>query len=308
MPNVGSAPETHFFCRILPYLEELQSEKKRAIDFSDIKNAIIKIMFLGEDRVDFWDKASKAFDKGGYRNLFTCLLHEMALKYKSSINVLLEKTPRHLFHMNKITGFFPDAKFIILVRDPRSIAVSFFKFLPALNQRERYGYLLKEIRHLKQSFSLIKQYQLNSSDRVKIIRYEDLIEETDGVLKELCVFLDVDFDFSYKNNFYKVASNIILSGDIHKEQNTQQKKVFNLRPWKDLLSFKEKYLLAILLQDVLVHFKYIPSHRFRKVLIKILERPIEKWSNTIPVYKFPSHSISNSLIDKYIAFSPSTIK
>lgn len=308
MPNVGTAPETHFFCRILPYLKELQSVEKRPIDFSDVKNAIVKIMFLGEDRVDFWDKAEKAFDKGGYRNLFICLLHEIALKNKCNISVLLEKTPSHLLYMNEIADFFPDAKFIIIIRDPRAIAVSLLKILSQLNQQERYGYLLKEIRYLKQFFCLIKQYQMNPSDSVKIIRYEDLTEKTDKVLKELCDFLDVDFDFSYRNNYYKIASNIILSGDIHKEQNTQQQKNFNLKPWEDLLSFNEKYLLEILMQDLLNHFKYIPSHRFSKVLLKILERLIEKWINTVPVFRFPSNSDSNSLIDKYIAFSPSMNK
>lgn len=308
MPNVGTAPETHFFCRVVPYLKELQTVENRRVVFSDVRNAIIKIMFLGEDRVDFWDKAEEAFLKGGYRKLFICLLYETALKNKGQLKVLLEKTPSHLIYLSEIVDFFPEAKFIIIIRDPRAIATSFLKYLPTLSQKERYGYLLNEIGYLKQFFGSIHQYQMTPSDKIKIIKYEELTGKTEDVIKDLCNFLRVDFCESYRNNYCKVASSIILSGDIHKIQNTKPKQTVNLRPWKGLLSFKEQYLLEIRLQDLLVLFNYIPRHRFSKKLLIILNKLIDKWAKTIPTFRLPTSSSSNSLIDRFTAWSPSMKK
>ena len=50
MPEVATGLETHFFCRIRPYLLEIK-RKKGILSFSDVRIAIEKIMFKEEKQL-----------------------------------------------------------------------------------------------------------------------------------------------------------------------------------------------------------------------------------------------------------------
>jgi hypothetical protein len=305
MPAVGTCQETHFFCRVLPYLKELQDVVKREVSFSDVKNAIIKIMFLGEDIVDFWDDCEAAFLSGGYSRLLKYLMFNLATKNNDEVNVLLEKTPSHLMHIKEISEVFPKAKFIIIVRDPRAIAASFLKYLPHLGQEDRYSYLLKEVRYLNSFFRVISTIKQKSSNNIKIVKYENVVHDEKSELNDLCSFLGIDFAENYKEKHFELAAKIVLAGDIHKKMNKENIEKVDLNSWREKLSRKERFILDIFLHDILLQFNYMPIYRVKGVLLQVLKNSLNLWSRKIPPFCFPGTNKNDSLIDKYIPWSPS---
>lgn len=118
----------------------------------------------------------------------------------------LEKTPGHVFHIDRIARAIPDSRFVVAVRDPRDILAS-KKVRRAAIWSDKYR---EEERAYK---SLIKSYdpvwdalswkaaaraglaaQQAHPDRVMTIRYEDLVAEPAIVVERLCDFLRLDFE------------------------------------------------------------------------------------------------------------------
>lgn len=99
-----------------------------------------------------------------------------------------DKTPRYIERIPEIAGLFPDARFIHLIRDGRDVALSYadVDFGPKnvaraaklWGDRVRAG--LRDGRPL-------------GGARYLEVHYTDLTEDTEGSLKDICSFLDLDF-------------------------------------------------------------------------------------------------------------------
>jgi len=306
MPSIGTCQETHFFCRVLPYLYELQRSERRFISFHDVKKAIIEIMFLGDNIVDFWDECEAAFLSGGYCRLFKYLIYKLAKRNICEIKVLLEKTPSHLLHINEINEILPEAKFVVIIRDPRAIAVSFLKYLPKLGQKERYGYILKEVKYLKSFFGAITILNHKSFKDIKIVKYEDLIQDEKGVLGEICNFLGIVYSGTYKKKYFDLARRIVLPGDIHKEKNVKNAASSDLQSWEKVLTVKERFVLDIYLNEIMLKFDYKPIYKIRGLAVKLVIISLNFWSRMIPPFFLPGTNKCGSVIGKYIPWRPSS--
>lgn len=174
LPDIGTCSETHFFCRVLPYLRKFKEMRRKSIRFSDLRNAIIRIMFLGDDKIDFWDELEKSFFCGSYKDLFSCLVEGLSYKINPNARVLIEKTPSHLFFVDDIRRTYPTSKIIVIVRDPRNIATSMLRFLPNLTQVDRWRYLFSEIKYLHQCFAKIREIEANRDDNMRLTLQRNL--------------------------------------------------------------------------------------------------------------------------------------
>lgn len=95
----------------------------------------------------------------------------------------VEKTPRHVHHIDTIKKFFPESKIIVLTRNPVSGIKSLF---------HRYKHLRQSItRYITDNITW-----LNSKHRetFHVIKYEDLIQNTQQVIKSLQDFIGVEYE------------------------------------------------------------------------------------------------------------------
>jgi len=121
MPKISTGVETHFYCRIRPYLENLSELRRGPVDFDDLKTAVTQIMFHGNaDKLD-WNKLRKYWTGNDWTSIFKILLAETCLPCHKPPNIWIEKTPDHLLQIRQIHEEFQNSKFIILYRDPRRI-------------------------------------------------------------------------------------------------------------------------------------------------------------------------------------------
>jgi len=292
MPNVGTSIETHFFSRIIPYLKKLETKRNKKVSFSDLKYAIIQIMFFGENNIDFWEELETDFKNGGYKAVFYKLLYTMAKKTTAAPKLLIEKTPSHLKVVDNLVELFPKARFVILIRDPRAIAVSFLKYRPVYGKFKRIIYFVHRAFYLRDALSKINYCLKNYHKKVLLIRYEDLIMNREAQLRKVCDFLSIEYITNYEENYYKVVNSIIFPQEVHKLQNKKIYTKFNLFHWVKKLSKIETIVLEFLLQDYLKQYNYsrmysnfhfphflLCSISFFITILRKIKRKVEMLSN-----------------------------
>lgn len=97
-----------------------------------------------------------------------------------------EKTPMHALHMTALHKTFPGAKFIHVIRDGREAAASFHR---------RWGYSPKlTIYRWKRVIEESHRQSLCLGNSYYEVRYEELTNDPERYLKEICAFLDEPFD------------------------------------------------------------------------------------------------------------------
>ena len=107
-----------------------------------------------------------------------------------------EKTPSNAFHFDTLTDWFPEAKFVHIIRDGRDVASSFVAapfgpktLFTAAERWQRHVCVCQEIgRSLP-------------SDRYLELRYEDLLDRPEEELRRVCAFLAEPFDAAMLHYF-----------------------------------------------------------------------------------------------------------
>jgi hypothetical protein len=99
------------------------------------------------------------------------------------------KTPNNEVFWPDILKNFPKAKFLHLIRDPRSSEASRMK-------RSKFSHdePFHHIQVWRQSFVLAQEYQQKYPDSYKVIHYEKLVNHTEDVVRSICDFLGLPFE------------------------------------------------------------------------------------------------------------------
>lgn len=183
------------------------------------------------------------FDKGltWYRTHFPTYLYKYYFKRLHKHDFLTcEATPYYIFHplaAKRVAQVLPDAKFILLIRNPVSRAYSHYNhekrkgtetlsFEEALDQEatrlageqekmladenyysfnhQRYAYQTRGI----YADQLIEWFKYFPQERFLILRSEDMYSNILGVVNQILEFLQVPYDPNFKlseNNYYNVG-------------------------------------------------------------------------------------------------------
>ena len=111
--------------------------------------------------------------------------------------VFFEKSPQHLAHWAAISLLLEwvqqtkkyKVKIIGLVRNPLAVQYSAFNLFRTLPHQRQYGWLNmhKNLLALK---SLLREEQF------KLIRYEDIVDDSETTLKSICDYIGIEYDSS----------------------------------------------------------------------------------------------------------------
>ena len=131
-----------------------------------------------------------------------------------------EKTPRHIFRIDEILGRYPGAQIICMVRDPRAVVASYGRFAEAPDvtrawfPAKRNAWSSEDRTRIRRSYHPLIAAMLWKASvhtalvaidrfgvkRVRIQRFEDLVQEPESTLRELCEWLGLDFDLGMIDN------------------------------------------------------------------------------------------------------------
>ena len=119
-----------------------------------------------------------------------------------------EETPTHIYYLPTLFEWFPEARVIHLLRDPRAIVAA------QIEQVREYGGVTARLRllprwlrdrldapaellHITQKWSdavrLHSRYERLYPQKYRLFRFEDMIAEPEGCVGQVCDFLDVPF-------------------------------------------------------------------------------------------------------------------
>ena len=134
-------------------------------------------------------------------SIYKLFLSAMSNENKSIISC--EQTPKNMYYLNEILAFFPQAKVINIIRDQRDVLLSQKnkwkrRFLGASKIP-----LSEAIRSYINYHPILTSKVWNSSlehtakyfdnERVKIVKFEELLAKSESVVKDICNFLAIEF-------------------------------------------------------------------------------------------------------------------
>lgn len=171
--ELAVAPETHFLDQWLPKFSRLADPRERVVALWPGYTASRHFTRLGLTP-EHIDQLSQA---GSPRELFTLLIQLFAAEQGAATPG--EKTPAHFRYIDTLLEWFPEAHVLFAIRDPRSAVAS----LQALDVDWAQQSLSHHVRQWADAASIARRWQ--SHEQVTLVRYEDLVADTQAVLNDV---------------------------------------------------------------------------------------------------------------------------
>jgi hypothetical protein len=249
--NYFPMPETHFFseaAHTMPAKNLTASQKERIFQVL-AKKAKLDLDLTSLMRFD---------DK---KEIFESIVD---FYNKSDHTTFLEKTPRHIFSYFEIMQYYPDARFICMIREPRNAVASILDMQPSNKSVTRIALLYKKI------FNHI--LVVSNCENVIVVRYEDLVGKPVKIVGNVCEFLGMRYDQNLLNNV-AAPKEIVSPHEIWKNRNIDQKKIRKNRKarWKKRLSCKMGSLVMYINKSHVENFGYDIKYKRLKVIKGFLE-------------------------------------
>ena len=193
-PGLVSLPETHFFTtlrRVCKHGADLNIRPDSLPDVIEAINAATGIS-LGLEHRSMLERGC-ADGRLTAKLLFEVLVEHLLQRSTGDgywEQRWIEKTPGHVFHMYDIAELYPAAQFVAIVRHPAAATASRRDNLPGES-----CFSLDELacRWCK-TCRVIDNFAHAVPERLRLVRYEDLVADHEQIVKQLCGFLRVAFD------------------------------------------------------------------------------------------------------------------
>ena len=110
-------------------------------------------------------------------------ISELKQFLKDGVSIVVEKTPRHVYHIDKIANTIKGTKFLVTIRNPLDLVSSLLV---------RYQDWDRALARVLEDFEAIEE--IAGRDDVLIVHYEDLVVKTEETLREVCTHVKIGFD------------------------------------------------------------------------------------------------------------------
>jgi hypothetical protein len=225
-PEIATFPETHFFTHLVAqWRSRLAGMPRRDLagraggTMSDLRIRLGISRGGGRERLaSFLKEIGRPELVARYPSGLSLKKHAQAclsildtLAGEQKATAWLDKTPDHLGYIDVIERYAGDCKFIHLIRNGTDVVAS----LHDANQRfpddwqARFDTLDKCIARWNHSVELTARH-LGKPNHL-LVRYENLVEDPEAVLREICAFLDINFDKGMLQDHREVAKRVVLS-------------------------------------------------------------------------------------------------
>jgi len=178
---------------------------------------------------------------------------------KDEVDTFLEKTPRHVFFYAEIMKYYPDAKFICMIREPKNVISSMLTITSKKN---------KSVIRLSLLYNKITRaiLEIQNHHNVLALKYEDLTDETESVLKTVCEFLNMPYDSRLIDNV-AAPPEIITSQAFWQERNVGWKEIRKNNPdkWRKFLDNGQANLVNYFTHANAAQFGYRLTYRWMEV-------------------------------------------
>lgn len=172
-----------------------------------------------------------------------------------------DNTPLYANNTLLLNKLFPDAKYIVMLRDPRDVALSAEKL--HFGSKTMFGAGLEWEKVLLNMMLVQKKI---GDDKVYFQKYESLVTETEQSLNNICDFLEIKFELSMLN-FYKTKDASAMLKHDHHQNLARPISTSSIGKYKLGKKRKELFLLEIYLVNKLYSLGYIDERKYKKLLV-----------------------------------------
>lgn len=121
------------------------------------------------------------------RDLFDALLHARRKKVgKSRVG---EKTPSHFWYLEQLLEWYPDARLIFMLRDPRDAHASFRRHRYARRKPAHDRSALGRALYWNYGNRVLARVRRTHPGQVLEVRFDRLIEDTEATVRDICDFI-----------------------------------------------------------------------------------------------------------------------
>jgi Sulfotransferase family len=201
-----SLPETHFFSHVL---QAINSSPETAIGQKEIRLASEAFETEAELTLpaSFWATFES---RPGLTALDIFLAVVEHFRPAPELRAI-EKTPRHVLHLDTIAAAFPDAVFVDVVRDPIDVASSLLG-VPFESSRSMLSYAQR----WTESIQAARAFSRAQPGRLRTVIYEKLVREPDAVVRDLCAFVGLPYESAMLEEFGREAGRNVGRGEAWK--------------------------------------------------------------------------------------------
>ena len=135
----------------------------------------------------------------------TDVLSEMRVLYRKQMNIdginkFVDKSPLQIMNLCLIWRLFPNARTIVMIRNPYDVCLSCFSQRFVLNPAMQNFLTLEDTAQTyDQVMSVAKYYFEHPQTPLKLVRYEDLIKNFENECRSVCQFLNIDYTVELLN-------------------------------------------------------------------------------------------------------------
>ena len=199
-PSIKTFPETGFFLKSIGNLRTNKILANIGITTGkELKSLNDDILYRLNAREKFHVNKKPSFKYKENVKIFLSILDYLTLQ--SNKKIWIEKTPLHILNLEIIEKYVPKVKIIHIVRDGKEVVASIYKRHinypnKFVNQDINYGIKLWN----KCMHKTLKQ--MNESNNF-IVKYEDLVGDTNKELNKISAFLNLnekDFDINKRKD------------------------------------------------------------------------------------------------------------
>lgn len=211
-PSVSLAGETHYFDDLRPrYLgkrvsEMSQEDRDRCADY--FRAISVRPYGMHGNPEDSWFTREELLsDAAAIGDDIDSIFEAYCKKFASRSNATIwgEKTPRHVFRIDDILALYPQAQVVCMVRDPRAVVASYRDWrtgednldtgrqLDKERVRASYNIVLATLMWRAAANASLQALKTHGGDRVRIVRYESVINEPEQTVRDVAQWLGLDY-------------------------------------------------------------------------------------------------------------------
>jgi LPS sulfotransferase NodH len=266
-PALVIAPETHYFTRCWTG-EPIRTpaDAERMLDRLDQQPGVHDMTLSDEEWTTIRERL-RTLEVPTHGDILRALLDTYAAR--SDAPAWGEKTPDHLQFVPEMAEQFPEAVFVAIVRDPRDVVLS-LRDLPWSHKT-----LPEQAWTWRRYAARTRQYHETLGDRFFHLRYEDLITEPEGTLRDVCAFLDVSFRASMLRPDAKEEQPFDADREPWKQKSGRQIDASNREKWRTQMPETGRVLVDLIAGHWLADYGYArPPIRWRSALVGSLLRRV----------------------------------
>lgn len=180
-PRIAIAPETHYLCYWMRQYKTLDLSSPK--DFETFWQAVSRSQRFSYFGINAHKTRERILAKGvpSHQHVLWSWLEE----YAHTINKPRwgEKTPLHYQHLDSLLTWFPNARIVWMLRDPRAVTASLNHVPWASSYAHIHAQKWQEsLTHFEQKWQ--------KDPRVMLLQYEAFVQQPESHLIDLCQFLD----------------------------------------------------------------------------------------------------------------------